>query len=178
MLVTSRRPVVVTPGDPVVLTGVGFRPTMTVALAGHNILGLADTEAVGVKVESDTRAVLAVPSDLATGPLQLSVGQDGAVQTISLLFDASASDIPIFTGAAGDVCSDHQFFDANGVLRTGTKLCTAEDATATCTHDGEAGCVVDGTTYKAAKLSNFDAAKILSGTTIAGVSGSMSVCGR
>jgi hypothetical protein len=48
---------------------------------------------------------------------------------------------------------------------------------ANCTSDGADGCVVDGTSYKAAKLSQFSPGDIKSGVTIAGVSGSLGNCG-
>lgn len=54
---------------------------------------------------------------------------------------------------------------------------TSTPSPGACAADGDGSCVVDGTTYKAAKLSNFDASKILDGTTIAGVGGSVGNCG-
>jgi len=168
MAVTARRPVVITAGNQIVLTGVGFRPTMTVALADTHGLSLAGSKAVGVKVESDTRAVLDVPKDLATGPLNLTVNQDGAVQTISLIFDANGSDTLIFTNDAADVCSDHQFFDANGVMHAGTKLCN--EPPAACARDGETDCLA--TPAFPAAQSDGLAAKVVTGQSVAGIIGS------
>ena len=171
MLITSRRPVVVHPGDQVELTGVGFRPTMTIALAGHSTLGLAGDGTIDVQVENDKHAVLAAPRDgLVTGPLNLTVTQEGTVQTISLLFDADTGNIPIFTGDSADICSNHPFFDADGVLRTGTKLCNDEATTTTCTQDGETDCIA--TSAFPAAQSDGLAAKVLSGQLVAGIIGS------
>ena len=54
------------------------------------------------------------------------------------MFHLNDSSIPLFSGDASFICSGMQFYDANGVLTTGTKNCSGP---ADCTTDGEIGCV-------------------------------------
>ena len=148
---------------------------MTVALADSQNPRLANSQAIAVKVDGDNHAVLDMPQDLTTGPLNLVVNQDETSQMISLIFDASKSDIPIYTGDAADVCSGRQFFDANGVLRVGTKDCNAGATTlSACAEDGETDCIATAA-FPAAQIdgSHLDEKNVKNGVTIAGISGTL-----
>ena len=90
------------------------------------------------------------------------------------------------------VCSGTKYYDATGVLTTGTKVCaasqtstatstttstTAASSTPLCTSDGAVGCVTTSA-FKAADMSQAVASKIISGTTIAGVTGTTAAEGH
>ena len=77
---------------------------------------------------------------------------------------------PLFSGDASFICSGMQFYNANGVLTTGTKNCSGP---ADCTTDGEVGCVATAT-VPGALATNLNPADIRNGQTIGGVTGSFS----
>ena len=62
-----------------------------------------------------------------------------------------------------------QFYNANGVLTTGTKNCTGP---ADCTTDGEVGCVATSA-VPGALATNLSPGDIRSGQTIGGVTGNL-----
>jgi hypothetical protein len=55
---------------------------------------------------------------------------------------------------------------------TTTSNCSSSTSLPNCTEDGQVGCVTTND-FKAAKMSNFSAASVMSGTTIAGVTGTI-----
>ena len=66
------------------------------------------------------------------------------------------------------------------VIKTGVTLIgvagSVQPSPPPCSTDGAGSCVVDGTVYKAAKLSNFALTDVKSGITIAGRTGSIATC--
>jgi hypothetical protein len=83
--------------------------------------------------------------------------------------DQPTNSLPIFTGDKSLICSSSTFIDGNGDTQVGTKACGGA-AVDNCAADGIIGCVTTAT-YKSADLTNLSAGNIMSGVTIAGVSG-------
>lgn len=92
-----------------------------------------------------------------------------------LLFVSGCSGTGSSDSAAGDASSDKI---CPVTIQTTTPTATACPTPASsssipeCTTDGEVGCVTTSA-FRAAKMSNFTASNIISGTTIAGVAGSI-----
>lgn len=115
--VTGRAPLVVKSGDKLSLTGEGFKPGMSLALAGN---------AVGnVEVSDAQNASWTAPEGMSGGVMRLTATQDGATQDISIIYQPGDGSIPVITKTAAEVCSPEQFYDAQGTLQTGSKNCGA-----------------------------------------------------
>lgn len=109
----------------------------------------------------------------------LLIGCDTEVSEPS---DDSSSKLPGSEGAAkltSDECIDPELAlvssDVTFMLCDGTMATGSLTIPQICESDGDRGCVVDGSQFKAAKLSGFDGKDIRTGVSIAGVSGSASV---
>ena len=207
--IVGRSPFVVAANGTIELNGINFRPTMIVAFGGNKVSGL--------KVASDSRASFIAPQGTAFGLTNVAVEQDGVAQTVSVFYAGSKTDFPIVMKPETEVCSGEKYYDAQGLLKTGSRLCkepavcaaegqtscmvsesfpavskaslaskllvgqtvlgvvgTGSNRPADCSVDGGTDCVVTGTAYRAAKMSNFGAANISSGFTIAGIPGTNS----
>jgi hypothetical protein len=186
--ISSRSKFVVSAGDQVTITGTNFRPTMTLAISGMKVSE--------VNVKSDVQASFTAPQDVGFGQANLTAEQDGISQTISLFYSGN-SDYPIITKSDDEVCSGETFYNSEGLLRTGTKSCSGPDLStltpdklqagftvagvtgtlaypANCAVDGEVGCVTTAA-VKAAVVAGL-ASKVLSGQTVASVSGAVANC--
>lgn len=165
--VASRLPFLAHEGETVEIRGVNFRPTMIIAFGGKKVSGL--------KVASDVSASFVAPKIDGFGLTNLTAEQDGVSQSISMFYAGSSSDLPIITEAESEVCSGKQYYDAQGVVRTGSKDCDSTPGTAyaNCSSDGQTDCIAT-TSFPAANKSQFSTWDIRSGATIAGVSGSIS----
>jgi hypothetical protein len=94
--------------------------------------------------------------------------------TLALADENQSSSGRYFSGQAAEFCAPKKFKNKFGVEVTGTKDCsTAADAN--CTSDGQVGCKAT-TSFKALNVKQVVASKIKSGTTIAGVSGTLQDC--
>ena len=134
---TSRRPLVIKSGDTVALTGTGFNKAMSATVGGIAVTSL--------DVTSATSASLVVPAGVATGMSELKLALNTAEATASMAY-TPANDIPLMTVAASEVCAGVAFYDINGDLQPGTRVCTVD-------------------------MSNIVAGNIKTGVTIAGVAG-------
>lgn len=161
MQVTGRSTLVVRTGQRVDLSGRNFRPTMQLALG--------DAPIRAVDVASDVSASFVTPSVDNFGLLDLSIDQDGVSQTVSLIYRGGASDLPVITLAASEVCAGQKYYDERGQLQTGTKVCLTQASIPACGADGAVGCVT--TANFPAAFAEGLAAKILVGETVAGVAG-------
>ena len=103
--------------------------------------------------------------------IELSNSEDSL--TIDNVFHLNDPSIPLFSGDASFICSSMQFYNANGVLTTGTKNCSGPSD---CTTDGEVGCVATAT-VPGVLATNLNPADIRNGQTIGGVTGSFSGAG-
>jgi hypothetical protein len=144
--ITGRTPFVVSAGQTVTVTGTGFHSTMTMALGGAKVLGL--------KVASEESASFVAPIQLGFGIVDLAANQDGIEQTVTLLYRGVSTDLPIITLTEPEVCSEYQYYDITGALKTGTRGCAAASLTDNdrisgttstarpyCWRDGQTDCV-------------------------------------
>jgi hypothetical protein len=139
------------------------------------------------------QASFVVPSTTGFGPLNLTVEQDGVSQKITLFYQG-ASDFPVSTKPASEICAGEKFYDASGSLKVGTRSCngpnlsqltpgniksgitiagvtgTVVPAPADCSSDGQIGCRTTAA-FKAANVSSVSAWDLRVGRTLAGVSG-------
>lgn len=160
----ARRPLVVKAGDRVTLSGSNFRPTLTLALGGK------PAEAVTVKSDAVAEFVVPVGTRADGLALALTAEQDGVETTASLVFQPGDGGTPVISLAPSQVCAGVSYYDANGELSEGEMACAQP---ALCESDGESGCLVDGTSFKAATASKLRAPDIKAGVTIGGVTGSL-----
>lgn len=114
--ITKRTPLVVKSGDKLSLSGEGFQPGISLALAGN---------AVGTVEVADAQSALwTVPAGLSGGVLRLTATQGGATQDISVIYQPGDGSVPVITKSPSGVCSGEQFYDAQGTLQTGTADCS------------------------------------------------------
>lgn len=165
------RPLAAKPQDTVKITGQNF-------LASKNLkarVAMADgtPKDVPLSVTDRNNASFAMPEGAGLGMRSVKViqGTSTEVGSFNLIANQADNELPIWIGDASEICSTSSYLDINGETKTGTKDCAGGSSLPNCSSDGAGSCVVDGTTYKAAKLSNFDASKVLTGTIVAGVPG-------
>lgn len=161
--VTSRVPFLAHEGETVVINGTNFRSTMILAFGGKKVEGL--------KVASDVSASFVAPKVDGFGLTHLTAEQDGYSLSISMFYAGGSADLPVITEAESEVCSGKQYYDANGVVRTGSKSCVSGSSYAACSSDGQTGCITTSS-YPAANKAAISSWDLRLGKTIAGVSGS------
>ena len=131
----------------------------------------------GVEVETSKgengEIVVHIPSGLDNGKITIELTNSEDSLTIDNVFHLNDPSIPLFSGDASFICSGMQFYNANGVLTTGTKNCSGP---ADCTTDGEVGCVATSA-VPGVLATNLNPADIRNGQTIGGVTGSFSGAG-
>ena len=182
MQVLARHPVVVKPGEQVELKGLGFKNSLALALFDAG--GIAVAQTLPVAVESATTARFTVPQTSKPGIYKLNASQDGQSQMLSLVFTADMLESAIFAGDAQHVCLGQKFYDLDGNVREGSKLCEAKaSSTSTstnsdpsvvppeCSRDGEVACLATNA-YRAAATQDIDK-KVIAGKTVAGVDGAV-----
>ena len=122
----------------------------------------------GVVVETykgdDGEIVVQIPSGLRNGKMTIELTNSEDTSTIDNVFHLNDSSIPLFSGNASLICSGMQFYNASGILTTGTKNCSGPTD---CTTDGEVGCVANASA-PAALTGNLVPGDIRSGQTIGG----------
>lgn len=121
--ITARQPLVIKAGDTVNITGTGFRQGMTIALGGKDV--------DAIHVASDAKASFVAPSGSSAGFLDLVATQGTQSATVTLLYRGGNDELPVMTADRSRICSDQQFYDADGTLVTGTRNCTALTGSAT-----------------------------------------------
>jgi hypothetical protein len=186
--VSSRMPFIVKSKGSIEINGINFRQTMVVAMGGSKVSGL--------KVLSDSKATFIAPELSGYGLTTVSVEQDGVAQAVSVFYAGDKADLPVSTKPESEICAGEKYYDANGIVRTGTRVCngiTNPTAPITdnlvaaniragvtingvlgsfappCSVDGETGCVTV-TGYPAMNAA-IAGPKILAGQTLATVSG-------
>ena len=79
----------------------------------------------GVVVETykgdDGEIVVQIPSGLRNGKMTIELTNSEDTSTIDNVFHLNDSSIPLFSGNASLICSGMQFYNASGILTTGTK---------------------------------------------------------
>lgn len=184
--VTSRVPFVAKENQTVTISGSNFRPGLMLALGGKKVGDL--------KVLSDSKASFVAPKVESLGLTKLTAEQDGVSQSVSMFYSGTG-DLPLITEVESEVCAGKKYYNANGEVKVGTKLCptaaemanitpanlksgvvvmgvtgTMVASPATCASDGESNCVASAS-YPAVNKAAVNPAQILSGASVAGVSG-------
>src|SRR5262249_13536667 len=104
--------------------------------------------------------------------------QNGTTQKIGILFTAGKIDWPIITEAPSEVCLGKKFYDAAGLLHEGAKNCASGSSAPpppACAADGAVDCLTNAN-FRAIDMSAVVASRLVSGTTIGGVSGTLADC--
>ena len=147
----------VSPGEQVTIHGENFIEGMEIIVGDQVIVPT---------VYSSTEASFALPDGVG---VVYQIGISGnAEETVHTAASISADGIPVMTADSSLICEGTQFYDAEGVLSSGTRKCSRESAS-DCTCDGQQNFVVTGI-YRSASTTGIES-KIISGTTIAGVAG-------
>ena len=170
LLVRDLSQIVATPGKPVKIIGENFRSSLEVST--WNLL-LTEQRPAAVRVISSTEADVTLPDDTGYGPQGLFLTQDGVSAKLTLFSDGGKTDYPVITPDPSQICTSTKFYDVNGNLRQGTKGCEADIPA--CEEDGDKNCVASDE-YPAVKRAQILPQKILTGVTIAGVSGTVAAC--
>ncbi len=155
------------------LSHVAAKPNESVTITGkflHAALKLTiDSTAVDIKLSNFSTATFVMPSVRAG--LVKAVIKDGSkeIKSFDLVSDSATDGVPVWIGEASQFCAGVQYRNGEGALTTGTRDCTVP---ANCASDGAVDCVTTSA-YPAVDMAHAVATNIVSGTTIAGVSGSM-----
>lgn len=148
-------PLIAKAGEVITIQGAHFQPGITVAYRGKSF-------SPSSLQDGEIRVSL---SDVKIGLAPLYISQNGLVKNLPLAFAGSAGDHPLSMLPPEKICSGEKFYDKNGNLQVGQKVCEVPP----CTGDGQENCLVSGR-FKAADTSGASE-KILAGQTLAGVSG-------
>lgn len=151
--------------------------TGCVSVAGYPAVNSVNAVAGNIK-SGVTIAGVAGQYPSVTYPLPGAVS--GTADLTNATFNAQVKSATAFeywdsAGARQTGAGDANIVAANivsGATIFGTIGSAVVEAHAACASDGGVSCVPDGTSYKAAKLSNFSAVDVKSGITVAGVTGS------
>jgi len=166
--------IVSTPGDVIKVTGQKFGSNLSLlAPEAASLMSDAPQPVAGkVTVVSDTEATVALPTSINFGLFTLSFLQDGVKQNVTLPSNGGKTDYPVMVTVPDKICAGDKFYDGAGVLRTATKNCAAVSLPF-CSQDGGVGCVAVAS-YTAAATSGI-AGKVLSGNTVAGIVGNVTL---
>ena len=72
--------------------------------------------------------VVLIPENLKNGRLNIEVSNSNDSLNIDNVFHLNDPSIPLISGSASLICSSMQFYNVNGDLTTGTKLCASDDS--------------------------------------------------
>ncbi|MCX6107300.1 MAG: hypothetical protein NTY08_15850 [Proteobacteria bacterium] len=171
--VTSLSKIVTAPGEVLTLTGSGFRSTLSLAQISGLNLNDANGQSVTAQlaVQSGDKATVTLPSSMNFGKYALTLTQDGESQQITLFSNGGKTDYPVFTAGADEICVGKKFYDETGTLREGTKVCNLP--LPDCSEDGAKACTATAA-YSAAATSGL-ADKVVSGQTVAGIAGNITL---
>ena len=160
--VYSRKPVILKEGETVTIKGKYFVPSLTLASN--------DTGIENFQVVDSTTIKFTLAQNTSFGQVDFALASTADTQNMNLYYLGSANDYPIINLLPAAVCSGQQYYDENGTLQIGTKNCGAP---ATCTSDGEIGCLTDSS-FPAVDVTSVVSSKIVIGQSILGVAGSAS----
>ena len=148
------------PGEEVKVTGRNLTSRLAVDVEGKS---------VDLKVSDAKNGSFALPADIATGFVQVTFRKDETVLAKFPLVNGDTPDTTMTIAAPANlICSDMIFKDAQGELTRGERNCS--ETPAPCTRDGQTDCLATEDAPSALKTGLN--AKVLSGQTVAGVSGS------
>ena len=167
-------PIAAKPNEVVSLTGRNFSETKSLKVSLALANGLRTS--IPLTIKDSENASFVMPEGAGLGLKEASLTQGTSqleVVKFNLIADQAVNQLPIWIGDASEICNTRDYIDRNGETKTGTKDCTALIPTPACTEDGGSNCLIDGSTYVAARKENLTAGNIKSGVTIAGVTGTV-----
>ncbi len=166
LTVAGINPIIVYKGGKVSISGSNFRSGIKLAYLGRPL--------TQVNIQSDQVLTVVIDEAPRRGRGMLYLAQDGIERSMSLAYAGTSSDFPLMTLEPADVCAGQKYYNANGDLLEGSKVCTAAPATVkNCSSSGEVDCLANAS-FKAADVNGL-AAKVLSGHSVAGVDGSVTL---
>lgn len=163
LTVASLNPIIAKQGDVVTINGENFRTGIKLAYLGR--------ELTNVSIKSDQVLTVVIDDAPRRGVGKLYLTQSGIERSLNLAYAGTSSDFPLMTVEASEVCQGQKFYNANGDLLEGTKVCAAASVPA-CTSDGQINCIASSS-YASAATSGLSA-KVVSGQTVAGIVGTAS----
>ncbi|RYZ59542.1 MAG: hypothetical protein EOP07_03700 [Proteobacteria bacterium] len=154
-------------GDVVKVVGINLQSGMFVRIGG---------KVVPLSIASSTAASFVMPETISEGDAGAAffTRDNVPVGTIALV-EGNSSQLPIMEVDSAVICSDITYRDALGHLRSGTRNCAS--GAAFCEGDGQTSCVTNNafpSVSRAALIAQSQ--RIRSGTSIAGVSGTLDDC--
>ena len=148
------------PGDEVAVTGKNLTSKIKVKVNG---------EAADFTLQDITRGSFILPADTAEGMVAVAIMLNSkTLSTYSLLNGDPSAAVSAIIPSASTTCSDVIYKDATGELVRGERNCG--ETLVACTTDGQTNCAA--TDEVPGALKSGLAAKVLTGQTVAGVSGS------
>ena len=164
--VTEEVPKAYRPGETVTIRGSGFTKNHWVVI---------DSILYPIELISSEEIRFTMPNNVGNGKIQIATKRRAIEKQVPNIFALAANDYPLFTGDPAKLCVDEKFYNASGELQEGTKDCTKNSLAglAPCSADGEVGCETNAS-FKAALVIGAEN-KILSGQTLAGIPGNITL---
>lgn len=180
-VIQSYRPIAAYVGETVVASGEGFKPEISILIAG---------QAVTIEYISDQEARFVMPEG-RPGLLKVDLSLDRLSLVSPKLYRLSKDNL-FSTASQSEVCDGQSFYNINGELVTGTKKCDANSSDVTvnenmlssefvsdsitgsiptCSNEGESDCILRDSFAAGSNLSIAD--KLVSGHTVLGVNGNV-----
>lgn len=154
------KPLAAKSGETVVLHGENFTDGMTVKINGQDVTPT---------VTSPTEASFVMPVDVRNGKAE-AAAQKHAYSQPFLLYSHSKDDYPLSTDEPSEVCQGKKFYNAQGDLTEGTRICN-EASLVACTTEGQVGCVTTDA-LKPVVVAQIAPGDVALGKTILGIAGS------
>ncbi|MEN9834983.1 MAG: hypothetical protein RL011_1176 [Pseudomonadota bacterium] len=167
--VTDISKVIAKPGELLTIKGENFRSSIRV-----NAERGAREIAAEFTLDSANQLTLKVPAANSAGLVAFNLVQDDVKQRITIFSDSGSSDFPVSNMSPDLVCGGLKYYDASGVLQTGTRNCGSGGSASGCNVDGQVGCL-STLDYPAIKIAALDPWNLRHGVTTAGVVGRLPV---
>ena len=176
--IASLQKFIVNPGEEIVVVGQNLsvldktkpilEPLSTEV--GSSALSTKTYEA-NLTITNSTEAKLKLPDDLPWGPYSVKFESEATTRQLIIFSNQGNPDFAIYAAGVDAVCTGTSFVDSAGAVKVGVKPCMA--TLANCGADGATGCIAT-TTYAASAVAGL-ANKVLSGVTVAGVGGNITL---
>ena len=163
-------PRTIAPGDTVTLDGL-YHASFGVSLT-------VDGLPVDIEPAESGEITFQAPASQVNKALIVTLTVSNTDYSVPSIYSLGSDSHPLITAPATTICSTQSFYNATGELVQGLKNCeeAGTQAAPECTEDGATGCITTET-FKAADTSNL-ASKVLTGSTVAGISGALALPGE
>jgi len=136
------------------LTGSGFS-TMTV-------VNLPDGSKADLEIISAESARFVLTGTSVPGPVTLIAENQESNAEIHLFVLPAADDFPVYTGPGSEVCTETQYYDAQGALQRGQKGCISRTDSKFCLATGDSVCLA-GNSFRSINPQALKAENIVAG---------------